>query len=455
MPSSTDLTLQPIAVLIRRLAIPASVGFLFNTLFNVVDTYFGGLISTEVLAALSLSLPVFFIIVAMGTGLSTGTTALIANALGSEDRDRARLYAVQGITFGILAAIVTTFIGCHLSPFLFRTLGATGAYLATAMLYIDTIFAGTIFFIIAYMLNAILTATGDTKSFRNFLVTGFFLNIGLDPLFIFGGFGIPPMGIAGIALATVLIQMMGSIYLGFKVHRSGLLKGKTLKDIFPKRRPFRDIAYQGFPASFNMITIGIGFFVITWFISAFGKDAVAAYGIGIRIEQIVLVPTIGLNIATLTLVAQNNGAGLFHRITETLHKALLYGGIISAAGTVVVLAGAPFLMAIFTDDQGVIAIGTTYIRIDALVFYAYIILFVHVAALQGIKKPMYAVWIGLIRQLAAPVVIFYLFVTVFGWGLLGIWWGFFLITWSAALFTIFYSRHLLTRNRLSAGLKFP
>lgn len=451
MPGSNDLTVQPIAALIRRLALPASVGFLFNTLFNVVDTYFGGLISTEVLAALSLSLPLFFIIVAIGTGLSTGTTALIANALGAADGDTARLYAIQGITFGVLAAIVTTLAGCYLSPFLFSVLGARGAYLTTAILYMDTIFAGAVFFILAYMLNAILTATGDTRSFRNFLIAGFFLNMALDPLFIFGGFGIPPMGIAGIALATVFIQMAGSAYLGFRVYGSGLLKGKTLKDVFPKGRPFRDIAYQGFPASFNMITIGIGFFVITWFISRFGKDAVAAYGIGIRIEQIVLVPTIGLNIATLTLVAQNNGAGLFHRITETLHRSLCYGGIISAAGTVILLAGAPLLMTLFTNDQRVIAIGTTYLRIDALVLYAYIILFVYTAALQGIKKPMYAVWIGLVRQLVAPMLVFHLFVTIFDWHLLGIWWGFFLITWSAALFTTVYGRRLLIRNRLSAG----
>ncbi len=446
MPEKNDLITQPIPGLIRRLAIPASMGFFFNTMFNVVDTYFGGIISTQVLAALSLSLPVYFIIIAMGTGLSTGTTALIATALGRGDRNKARLYAIQGITFGIMTAMITTLIGFYISPLLFKTLGATGEYLTMALLYMNTIFAGAVFFLLAYMLNAILTAMGDTKSFRNFLIAGFFLNIGLDPLFMFGGFGIPSMGIAGIALATVVVQLLGSIYLGFKVHRSSLIAGKNVSDIFPKKTAFRDIAYQGFPASFNTITIGIGFFVITWFISQFGKDAVAAYGIGIRIEQIILVPTIGLNISTLTLVAQNNGAGLFHRIREILNRSLLYGGIISVAGTVIVLVGARYWMGIFTDDETVISIGTTYLRIDALVFYGYIILFVHIAALQGIKKPMYAVLIGLVRQLAAPVVVFHLFVTIFGWKLLGIWWGFFLITWSAAIFTLFYARSILNRN---------
>lgn len=443
MYQNNELTTKPIPGLIRDIAIPASVGFFFNTMFNVVDTYFGGLISTQVLAALSLSLPVFFIIIAMGTGISTGTTALIANAFGAGNREEARLYAVQGITFGILTAIIITFVGCNLSPFLFSVLGASDSYLITGLLYMDTIFTGTIFFILAYMLNAVLTALGDTRSFRNFLIAGFFLNIVLDPWFMYGGLGIPALGIAGIALATVFIQLLGGIYLGYRVYRSGLIADKKLNDIFPKLQPFKEIARQGLPASMNMLTVGIGFFIITYFVSQFGEAAVAAYGIGIRVEQIVLIPTIGLNIATLTIVAQNNGARLYHRIEETLTRALRYGGILMTVATIVVFALAHPLMSFFTPDEQVIAIGTTYLRIDALVLYAYVILFVNVAALQGVKKPMFAIWIGLVRQLVAPVIIFYVLVTLLDFGLLGIWWGFLLITWGAALFSIVYARHQL------------
>lgn len=443
MADNNDLTKQPIPRLVRRIAVPASVGFFFNTMFNVVDTYFGGLISTQILAALSLSLPVYFIILALGTGLSTGTTALIANALGAGNRNEARLYSVQGITFGVLSAIIVTVLGCSTSPFLFSILGATGDYLAASILYMNTLFIGTIFFILSYMFNAILNALGDTRSFRNFLIVGFFLNILLDPWFIYGGLGIPPLGIVGIALATIIIQFLGNIYLGWRVNRTGMIGDKDWHDIIPKPKPFKEIAHQGLPASVTMLTVGIGFFVITYFVSAFGKAAVAAYGIGIRVEQIVLVPTIGLNIATLTLVAQNNGARLFHRITETLRTVLTYGGGLMALGTVIVFFFARRFMAFFSHDPQVIAIGTTYMKIDAFVFYAYVILFVTVATLQGLKKPFFAVWIGFTRQLIAPVLIFPLFITIFGMGLLGIWWGFFLITWSAATFSLLYVRHTI------------
>ncbi len=443
MTKDFQLTSQPIPGLIRQLAVPASVGFFFNTMYNMVDTYFAGLISTGALAALSLSFPVFFIVVAMGSGLGTGATALMATALGANRREEARQLSCQALSFGVAAGIILTLLGIYLSPYLFRFLGADGDYLVTGLEYIVTIFMGTVFFMIIYMLNAILNALGDTRSFRNFLIIGFLLNCVLDPWFIYGGFGLPKLGVAGIALATVLVQVVGCLYLGFKVRETGLCTGLGLRNFIPRLSCFRDIARQGFPASLNMVTVGLGIFVITYFVSRFGKEGVAAYGIAVRVEQMILLPTIGLNVATLTIVAQNHGAGLYSRIYETLAKALKYGGILMGAGTLILLLLSRFVMSLFTDDPEVIRHGTNYLRIDALLLYAYVILFVHVAALQGVKKPMFAVWIGLYRQIAAPLVVFYLFSFTLGLGVTGVWWGIFVINWSAVAVTFFYSRRLL------------
>ena len=443
MQNEIQLTTQPSAKLIRQIAIPVSIGLFFHTMFNVVDTFFGGLISTQALAALSLSFPVFFIIIAMGSGFSIGTTALIGNALGAGDRDEARLFGIQGISFGILLSFIMTWVGVYASPYLFSVLGASDDYLATCLIYMNTIFLGTVFFIMVYMLNAILVALGDTRSFRNFLIGGFLLNIILDPWFIYGGLGVPPLEIAGIALATVLIQLSGGVYMGIKVYKTGLMSNKSIRDILPKPGYFKEIARQGFPAGLNMITVGVGIFVITYFISKFGKEAVAAYGIATRVEQIVLFPTIGLNTATLTIVAQNNGAKLFGRIKETLSTALRYGGILMGLGTICVFLLAEQLMGLFTSDGKVVEIGATYLRIAAFVFYAYVILYVNVAALQGVKRPMYAIWIGLYRQIIAPIIVFYFLTQILDFGLMAVWWGIFSVTWSAAVFTFFYARRLL------------
>lgn len=445
MKTDEDLTAQPIPLLVRKIAIPASVGFFFNTMYNVVDTYFGGLISTQALAALSLSFPIFFMIISIGSGLSTGTTTLMATSAGAGNSTQVRVFAIQGITYGLLLSMFVTLFGIYTSPFLFSILGASGDYLSVCLQYMNTIFAGSFLFMLLYMLNAILNAHGNTKPFRNFLIIGFVMNVILDPWFIYGGFGVPPLGVTGIALATVLIQLLGCIYLTAKIFQIGLISGCTLRDAVPKLQPYKEISQQGFPASVNMMTVGVGIFVITYFISKFGKEAVAAYGIATRVEQIALLPTIGLNIATLTLVAQNNGARLYDRIYESLYTALKYGGILMSVGTLGVFIFAGQLMAIFTGDSTVISVGAGYLRIAAFLLYAYVILFVNVAALQGMKKPMFAVWIGMFRQLVAPVIVFYSATELLDFGLKGVWWSIFLINWSAALIAIIYSRRLLNQ----------
>jgi len=452
MPKDLQLTTESIPRLIRRIAVPASVGYFFHTMYNVVDTYFAGLISTQALASLSLSLPVFFIVIAVGTGMSTGATALMANALGAQGKKEAELLAVQGIAFGILIGIALTAFGLYVSPFLFRMLGASEEYLTMATTYMNTIFWGSVLFLLINMLNAILNALGETGPYRNFLIAGFLLNVILDPWFIYGGLGVPAMGIFGVALATVIIQGIGCLYLGFRVRGTGMVSGRRLRDYLPKPGPFREIARQGFPASLNMLTVGTGIFVITYFVSHFGKEAVAAYGAAMRVEQMVLVPNIGLNISTLTLVAQNNGARLFDRVRETLNTSLRYGGVVMALGTVAVFLLARPLMTFFTEDGRVIGMGATYLRIDALVLYGYVVLFVNVAAMQGLKRPMYALWIGLYRQIVAPAIVFWSLIYAFDSGLKGIWWGIFSITWSAALFTLIYARYVLKKMIRSSSL---
>lgn len=449
MKPDNSLISKPVPGLIAQLAIPASIGMFFNTMFNVVDTYFSGLISTEAIAALSLSFPVFFVILAFGFGVSTGATALIANALGAGDENQAQLYAIQSISFSVLLSLVLTIAGLLAAPALFDILGASGSYLEIALAYIDVIFYGLTLFSLNFVFNAILTAQGDTKSFRNVLIIGFFLNLIFDPWFIYGGMGLPPMGLAGVAWATVLIQLFSALVMALRVTRSALICQECWQLFIPRWRYFKAIAKQGFPASLNTMSIAIGIFIITWFLSKYGQTAVAAYGIATRVDQIALLPIMGLTTATLTLIGQNNGARRYDRCREVYAKALHYGIVITTISGVIVFGLPRAIMGIFTADTAVIDIGAFYLRISAFVYWAYIILFVAVAALQGLKRPSYAIWIGLYRQVVAPAVIFYTLATVLEMGLYGIWWGIFLVTWSATLFTLYYVQR--TMRAMSVG----
>ena len=148
-----DLTTGPVSGHIRAIAVPASVGLFFHTMFNVVDTWIAGRLSTDALAALSLSFPAFFVIIALGSGLSTGATALVANALGRKDPEAARELASQTMVFALLLSALLAAAGLAVAPAMFRLLGAEEAYLDTALAYMNVIFAGSGLFIFGLLLQ--------------------------------------------------------------------------------------------------------------------------------------------------------------------------------------------------------------------------------------------------------------------------------------------------------------
>lgn len=441
--TSPNLTADPIPKLIRHIAVPTSVGYFFNTMYNFVDTYCAGLISTDALAALSLSFPVFFILLSAGSGLSQGATALMANALGEKNDRQARLFFAQSITLASIMGVVLSIVGAVVSPALFRLLGAQDAYLAVALEYMNVILAGGVFFILQMVINSALSAQGDTKLYRNYLIGGFLANCVLNPMLMYGWLGHPPLGVSGIALATVIVQVAGCWILWRGVRQRELFRVIEPGFFRPDPTVLRQIIAQAGPAALNMLTVALGIFVITWYVSQFSKEAVAAYGIATRIEQVVLIPTMGLNYAVLTLVGQNNGAGRMDRVQASWATCIRYGLIMMLIGGGLVYVAKHAAMAWFTDDAQVIALGSDYLGIAAITLCAYPILFQTMFLLQGLKRPAFSLWIGLYRQIAAPYVIFHLLAFTLGWQLWGIWWGIFAVTWSASLFTLWWGSRVL------------
>jgi Na+-driven multidrug efflux pump len=163
------------------------------------------------------------------------------------------------------------------------------------------------------------------------------------------------------------------------------------------------------------------------------------------------LPTIGLNIAVLSLTGQNNGAKRLDRVSKAYRTTLTYGLIMMVIGGTMIYVFARPLMAFFTEDQTVVRIGVEYLHIASITLCSYVILFQTVFLLQGLKKPMYAIFIGIYRQIVAPVIVFYFLAYFLDWKLDGIWWGVFGVTWSAALITLFYGRYVLHRLTEESG----
>ena len=441
----SSLTTEPVPGLLLSLAIPSSIGFFFNTMYNVVDTFVAGYLSTQALASLSISAPIFFALIAISMGVGSGATALIANALGSNDSDAAKQYVKQTISFGALLGIALSVLGILFVPFLLTLLGAKGEYLNTASNYLVTIICGSVFITMTFMFNAILNATGDTKSYRNVLIAGFFINSLLSPTLAFGWFGFPVLGISGVAIATVATSALGALYLWFKVRETGLVIKESGNQYLPDIKTYLDIAGQGFPASLSLMTISVGAFIITYFVSAFGESVVAGYGVGLRIEQIVLIPGIGINIAVLTLIGQNNGAKKYDRVREIIRVAIRYSLYISTFAAAFIFICSGYVMGFFTDDQAVIDSGIGYLSVAALITWAYGILFVTDSVFRGLKRPLFPFLMGIFRQIILPFPALWLVTTVLAVGVTGVWWSIFVIVWMAAIIAMIYIKNVVNK----------
>ena len=227
----------------------------------------------------------------------------------------------------------------------------------------------------------------------------------LNPILIFG----LNLNVTGLAIATVLIKLASAIYL-YSVLKKQL--GSWAKPAF-KLHHWTELMRQVAPASFNMLTVILGGFITVAFIGKFGSQNVAGYAVGLRLEQLLLLPALGLNTAVMAMVGQNFGANQLDRIQETYKKALLTGLGVAVLSIPIMIFLSPTLLGFFSTNEQMIKTGTTYLRIDALAFFAYVVLFISVASLQAIKKPMFPMYLGLARQLLLPATINYLLIVVF------------------------------------------
>ena len=402
MSKSIKLTKDPIWTLLRRVTIPASVGSLFQTFYNLVDTWFAGRISAEAIGAIAKSFPIYFTIIAVGVGLGAATNALIGNSIGEKKIRVASLYVAQSLIFAVLVSIIVTIFGLNASNYLLGVMGSDEAGIILTREYLDIIFYGTFIVLIQISLNGTLNAQGDTRSYRNVLIFSFFLNIFLNPLFIWGYGFIPGFGIAGLAIATVISQSIGTIYLAFKVNNCQIRNYLKPQCFIPKFEYLKSLTNQAVPVMFSMLFIGVGIFNILYFIGKFGDLATAGYGAALRVEQVFLLPVIGLNTAVLSIGGQNFGAKAYNRIRELYTKALFFGISFMTVAGVIIFFGAEFFVSLFTDNQEAIMSGAIYLKVAALIGPIYPVFFITTAVFQAVKKPLYSLYLSILRLTAFP-----------------------------------------------------
>ena len=274
--------------------------------------------------------------------------------------------------------------------------------------YTDIIFAGSILFILVVALNSLLHAEGDTKTYRNILVLSFFVNLILNPILIFGLFFFPAYGVKGIAISTIVSQLIAFLIIFLKVLKNERIKEILKEHLIPKIYYFTNIFFTAMPIVVSIFAYSITAAIVLAYIGISGEYAVAGYGVGTRIEQVVLLPILGINTAIISIISQNFGAKNFNRVKEAYFTSIKYSFFIMIISGSMLFILSDLIISIFSSDITVIDYGSRYLKICAFILPAYPIFFLSNGLFMAIKKAEYAMISNLFRNGLNPVMVFVL-----------------------------------------------
>lgn len=351
------------------LALPIVFTNVLQTAYQLTDTFWVGRLGGEAVAAVSVSFPLMFLMISIGGGLGVAGSVLVAQYTGAGNSERVNHVAAQTLLMVLVASLLLSLIGYQLSPHVLRLMGVETAILHDATRYLQVTFLGMVFTFGFFMYQSIMRGIGEVRVPVYIVLSTVFLNLLLDPLFIFGWGPIPAEGVAGAAYATVGTQAMAVI-----IGMATLLGGHygirlELRNFVPDWTLMRRVVRLGLPASIEQSTRALGLTVMTFLVTSFGTLTIASYGIGTRILSFVIIPAIGISMATGTLVAQNIGAGNTRRAGAI---AWMSAGIsfvvLELVGVLCFLFAEPLVRFFVPSAPGVIAGGAQFLHVMALTF---------------------------------------------------------------------------------------
>lgn len=416
---------MPVGKLLLEMSIPMVISMLVQSIYNVVDSIFVAQISEEALTAVSLAFPVQNILIAFGVGIGVGSSALLSRFLGENNRERVGSVARHGVILATILSVVFAVLGVLFtnSYAIAQKQNEIVTNYTKEYLYIVTIFSAGIFFQI--LAEKLLQATSLTNYTMITQISGAVLNLILDPILIFGLFGMPRLEVKGAAIATVLGQVGGSL-IGLYFNKT---KNKEIKFTSEKFKLHGDIIKQifwiGIP-SIVMSTIGsIVVFVLNQILNKFGSSAIAAYGVMFKFQSFAFLPVIGISNALTTIVAYNYGARKKERIKEAIGLAMKSSFALVSISILVMWIWPEQLLGLFNATEKMIEIGVPMMRIVSLSYFVAIPSVVAVGGVfQSLGNWQIAILQSFLRQFIILVPIFYA-LSLTG-NLKLAWWSFFI-----------------------------
>lgn len=347
------------------LSIPIIINNFIQTLFNLVDAFWVGKISSVHFAATSFVWPVTFLFISLGIGISIAGTSLLSQLVGANRIKEAEEYASQIIVVSVVAALAFTIIGFILSPYIIRAMGAEPELAELSNIYLRITFLDLIFMFLYFNINSIMSAQGNTVTPTILSGASALLNMVLDPIFIFTF----DWGIAGAAWATLVSRALLAIV-------GGLLLFSKNNKIKPNFRNFKfnknilqDLLRVGFPSTVGQAGSAIGFIVLNGFVVSYGTAILAAFGMVNRITSMVMQFSQGIGAALTSIVGQNIGAKQFDRVNLAFNKAIKMTVTIGIVGCILLITFDKQLIDFFIqskDDPEVISQGISFLRYISL-----------------------------------------------------------------------------------------
>lgn len=392
-----QLTDGPIASTLVSMTIPMILGMLMMFSFNLVDTFFISMLGTEALSAISFTFPVTFTIMSLAIGLSIGTSAVVAKYIGRGETEKAKQASTVTNYVAMALAGVLALIGYLLMDQIFLLLGASASMLPAIRDYMDIWLPTSVLLVALICANSVLRANGDTRTPSIVMAAAGLINAALDPLLIFGWGPVPALGIQGAALATLFSWVGACIFLFYflAIRHELIHKGLPSAQVF--KTSAREMLRIGIPASgANMMTpIAAG--VMTAIIASYGDTAVAAFGVGSRLESMACMVILALSSTLPPFVSQNLGAGKLDRIEEACRLAMRFVLGWQLLIYILMAAGASLIAWVFTRDEEVASIIRLYIWIMPLSYGMQGIIILCNSALNAIHRPMVALYLSMAR----------------------------------------------------------
>ncbi len=413
---------MPVNRLLISMSLPMMISMLVQALYNIIDSIFVSRINENALTAVSLAFPLQSLMIAFGVGTGVGINALLSRALGEKDSEKVNKAAVNGIFLDGVNFVIFLLIGLFAAtPFYLSQTGDAEIF-SYGKQYLSIVCCCSLGMFTQFVFERLLQSTG--KTFYTMLTQGIgaLINIILDPIFIFGYFGLPAMGVAGAAIATVIGQTVA----GIAAVAVNLKKNTEIKLQFRGFRPdmaiIGEIYKVGVP-SIIMQSIGsLMTYGMNQILLAFTSTAATVFGVYFKLQSFVFMPIFGLNNGMVPIVAYNFGARNKERLTRTVKLSMVYAVCLMAAGFLVFQIFPAQLFAMFDASETMLAIGVPALRIISLSFVLAGFGIVSGSVFQALGNGVYSLIVSVARQLLVLLPVAFL-LSLTG-NLNAVWWAF-------------------------------